>query len=400
MKYQGAGSERLVHIACVLALAACVPVLPRCVPSALAAGLTRGPYLQRLTSDSVTVVWNTNVAAECAVQIRPLGSQPTVVGGLTDTVCVVAVDGLAPGTVYAYTPLADGVPLLAAAGFRTPRVALPYTFLVFGDSGSGNQDQLAVRDSMLNSPADFIVHTGDMSYPEAAPGQWNPKYFTPYRDLLSKLVLWPSLGNHDVRNDDGASWRDVFHTPANNPAGSEDYYSFDYGNSHFVVLDSNRSLKPGSAQHTFLNQDLAASTATWKFVVFHHTIYSSGYHGSNLSIRQYLVPVFDAYRVDVVFMGHDHDYERTKPLVGDQVVAPGEGTLYVTTGGGGGELRPMASSSFTAYSESVLHFVRVSVAGESLRLEMVRADGSIGDSLVLAKGAAGECGDGHVNQVG
>lgn len=224
MKYQGAGSERLIYTACVLGLAACVLVLPRCASPALAAGLTRGPYLQRLTPDSVTVMWNTDVAAECAVQIRPLSSPPTIVGGPTDTVCVVAVDGLAPGTVYAYTPLADGVSLAAAAGFRTPHGALPYTFLVFSDSGTANQNQLAVRDSMLNSPADFIVHAGDMSQSDGAAKRYDPEFFGPYRDLVRKLVIWPCRGNHDVDTKNGAAWRKAFHTPANNPAGSEDYY--------------------------------------------------------------------------------------------------------------------------------------------------------------------------------
>ena len=381
--------------AAVVAVALCLPAR-----SAVAATLTRGPYLQLLGTDAVTIVWNTDVAAGCAVRIRTVGGDPTVVQGTTGKVCAVPVSGLTPGTTYGYTPLADTSPVGAEAAFRTDHPALPYTFLVFGDSGSGSPEQFAVRDGMLATHADLILHTGDMIYPEAETAAWNPKYFVPYADLLRKLVLWPCLGNHDVRKDNGKSWRAAFYTPANNAAVDEDYYSFDRGNAHFVMLDSNSSLTPGSPQHTFLNQDLAASTAAWNFVFFHHTIYSGGEHGSDLGLQERLVPVFDALAVDVVFMGHDHHYERTWPLLANQIVQPGQGTLYITTGGGGAELRDVEPRPLTAYAESSSHFLKVSVAGQSLRVDMVRADGSIGDSISLLKGAPPACGDGVVNQVG
>src|SRR4029077_8700527 len=146
------------------------------------------------------------------------------------------------------------------------------------------------------------------------------------------------------------------------PEGDEDYYSFDAGNAHFVVLETNDPMAPGGAQATFLDQDLTASQAWWKIVVFHHTIYSSGtHHGSALTIRANVVPLLDKHHVDLVLMGHEHNYERTHPMLGDQVVGEGQGTLYLTTGGGGADLSPVGTSDFTAYSESALHFVRVTV---------------------------------------
>ena len=367
--------------------------------SAGAVTLTRGPYLQRLDTASAMIAWNTDVAAPCAVAVRAVDGAPRIVTGATGKVCALTVNGLEPGTVYGYTPLAGAAAVGAEASFRTDHPALPYTFLVFGDSGSGRAEQMAVRDRMLATHADLIVHTGDMIYPEAETAAWNPKYFAPYEQLLRKLVLWPCLGNHDDK-DGGKSWRAAFFTPANNALRSEEYYSFDHGNAHFVVLDSNESLAPGSVQYVFLEQSLAASTATWNFVFFHHTIYSGGEHGSALGIQESLVPLFDAYEVDVVFMGHDHDYERTWPLLANQIVEPGTGTIYVTTGGGGAELREVIPSAVTAYAESAYHFVRVAVAGQSLRLDMIRTDGTVADSMSLLDGPPPACGDGVVNQVG
>src|SRR5438552_9622555 len=370
---------------------------------AAATSLTRGPYLQLLTRQSVTVVWNTDTPAACALAIRPPDGLPILRAGGTGTVCAIAGDGLTPGRSYAYTPPADGAALSGEAVFRTDDAARPFSFLAVGDSGCGCSGALAVRDAMRATPADFISHTGDMVYDSGAPQEFDPTFFVPYHDLLARLVMWPCRGNHDVETAGGAPWRDAFYTPANNPAGSEDYYSFDEGNAHFVMLDSNASTKPGSPQYTFLDHDLAASTATWKVVVFHHTIYSSGTkHGSNLTIRANLVPLFDTHGVDLVLAAHEHNYERTKPLRNNQVVSAGQGTVYVTTGGGGQELYTVGTSSFTAHSESVHHFTRVAVNGGNLLAQMVRVDGSIGDEFTLVKGTAlpPRCGDGLVNQPG
>src|SRR5262249_45907941 len=150
----------------------------------------------------------------------------------------------------------------------------PWTMLVLGDSGGGNGKQAAVRDAMLRSPADVIVHTGDMVYENGEPENYDPEFFVPYRDLIRLVDLWPCAGNHDVITATGQPWRDAFITPANNPAHNEQYYSFDVGNAHVVVLDSNASTNPGSSQYKFLDQELTATTALWKLVVLHHTLFS------------------------------------------------------------------------------------------------------------------------------
>jgi hypothetical protein len=369
-----------------------------------AATLTRGPYLQLLTTTAVTVVWNTDTATTCSLEIWPLGdSTSTVVTGATDTICVLPVEALTPGTQYAYVPLADGIPLRSESIFRTDHPTLPYTFLVLGDHGymPPRSPQLAVAARMLESPADFVLSAGDMIHPEALPEYWNPAFFVPYADLVRKLVFWPCLGNHDL-HDGGDSYLDVFYLPANNAAGSERYYSFDYGNGHVAVFEqcprSELGWGPGSAQYTFLDEDLGASSATWKFVVFHRTMYSS--RSDREYLREKLVPLFDKHAVDMVFMGHDHVYERTKLLREDRVAEPGEtGTVYVTTGGGGASIQTIGESWFTAYSESAFHFVRVSVDGGTLLFDMVRDDGEIRDQMMLVKGPPPECGDGQVNQL-
>ena len=372
-------------------LAAAALVLLVGAQVASAATLVRGPYLQLLTTHSVTVVWTTDVPATCALDVGLPGATPTTIPGAVDVVtsaCVVAVDGLSPGTHYAYVPRADGVALTAASEFHTDDPTVATTLLAFGDSGDLSPEQLAVRDRMVATPADAILHTGDMVYDNGALADFDTKFFTPYSDLVRRMMLWPSLGNHDIRTLNGQPWRDVFYTPANNPNQNEGYYSFDVGNAHVVVLNSNGAMGAGAAQPAFLDAEMAATTATWKIVVFHHTIYSSGInHGSNLPIRGSLTPIFDARGVDLVLMGHEHNYERTYPMVANQIVGPNQGTVYVTTGGGGRDLYPVFSSFFTAYSESVAHFVRITLDGGVMNLQMVDSDGTVHDSTSIVKGA-------------
>lgn len=356
---------------------------------AAAITLTRGPYLQLLGTHSVTVVWKTDVPGDCGLTLRLPDGGTRAVAGPRSSTCAVPVGDLSPGTRYGYVPRADETALTAESTFHTDDPAAPFTFLVLGDSGCGCDGQRAVRDRMLATPADFILHTGDMIYPSGQSEAMDANFFRPYDPLLRRVVMWPSRGNHDVKTAGGEPWRDVFRTPANNAAGSEDYYSFDYGTAHVAVLDSNAATNPGSPQYVFLDGDLGSSNARWKFVVFHHSIYSSGTkHGSNIKIRRNLLPLLDRYHVDVVFMGHDHDYERTKPMRADKIVAPGEGTVYITTGGGGADVRPVEHSDFTAHVEAALHFVRVRVDGGTLRADMVTPDGAVHDSVTLTKSAA------------
>src|SRR5205807_7111652 len=116
-----------------------------------------------------------------------------------DTFYSIPIEDITKPTDYTYTPLANDVPLVDDSVFRTDDPSRSaYTFLLIGDSGSGGHNQLDVRDAMLKTPVDFMIHTGDMIYEDGLPEDFNPEFFTPYRELLRRVVFWPTLGNHDV----------------------------------------------------------------------------------------------------------------------------------------------------------------------------------------------------------
>ena len=118
-------------------------------------------------------------------------------------------------------------------------------------------------------------------------------------------------------------------------------------------------------------------------------------HGSDLDVRANLCPLLDRYGVDLVFSGHDHNYERTLPMLGGLVVDAGQdpdfidpaGPIYVVTAGGGKDLYPNVRSDYTAYSESSFHFALIDVDGSDLTLTAVGAGGGILDRITITKSA-------------
>ena len=351
--------------------------------------LTRGPYLQLVTATSATVAWRTDAAAACSLAIGPSGGESRIIAGESGTKCAIAANDLTPGTAYDYLPRADGVPLGTASAFRTDSPAGAFVFAVIGDHGNNiTTSQPEVRDRLLEIDPDFILSTGDMIYPAGAAEDFDPKFFVPYAQLLRSIVFWPCLGNHDVETDNGDPWRDAFYTPANNPSAVEDYYSFEWGNAHVLVIDSTQSTSPGSKQYAFIDQVSRRQ---------HRPLENRRLPSHDLLERRSRRQCADRRQPGPALRppksGHRVHGPRPRlraypAAYGDEVVDPGEGTVYITTGGGGANVHPVDSSSFTAYSEEAFHVMRVIVNGDTLEADMVRADGVVRDRVLLAKGTS------------
>ncbi len=346
-----------------------------------------GPYLQNLSSNSVSVLWTSLDEAEGRVIIQDTeGNTITEVRdrGIFHSV---QITGLKSGTQYTYQ-VKERKHLIGQKGrFRTPPLREAskhkYSFAVLGDSGTGSKAQYEVAHQMrLYDPA-FVLHTGDIVYPTGAESQYYDKFFRPYQDLLVTKVFWAVLGNHDYQSSNGKPFEKFFETPANNQDSSERFYSFEYGNALFVALDSEK-LSGNQSQQKFLKTALAASQHTWRFVFFHEPLYSSGSkHGSNLRLREQISPILEFHDVDIVFTGHDHHYERTKSR--KDYMQDGHGTIYIVSGGGGVELREVGYSYFTEYSASVNHFIGIQIDNNQLHLEAIDRNGNVFDVLHLEK---------------
>jgi hypothetical protein len=215
--------------------------------------------------------------------------------------------------------------------------------------------------------------------------------------------LFPSPGDHEWRTNLAEPYVDAFEPPGGHASGSPFYYAFTYGNVRFISLDTSDSEEhaealdyvgdPSSRQYQWLLVQLSAARGDpgidWTVVFFHHSPYSAstgfGGHGSHLPTRRAIAPLMDGYRVPLVFSGHDHDYQRSKPIRANQIAEDDDGTVYIVTGGGGGRtaLRGVSADWFTNVSQKTFEFVRATVDHYTMRLEAVNADGQVFDSFEL-----------------
>ncbi|CAG0929230.1 partial Alkaline phosphatase, partial [Planctomycetaceae bacterium] len=349
----------------------CVPLLlllllafvPR-FGAAGSASLTRGPYLQAAGQSTITLVWNIDVSAPCVLRwgTKPAPAWENVQSLEAARVHSVTLNALRPDTRYFYEVEGDGVVLATGADcyfdtYPPLQSRKPFTFLAWGDSGTGDANQGAVASQMnaLSPRPAFGLGIGDLIYPAGEAANYNPRFFTPYAPLLRNLVIWPAMGNHDAATQNGKPYRDAFVLPTT--SGTELYYSFDYGNAHFTCLDSQVTYFAGSAARNamlaWLTADLDAANANgarWKFVFFHHPPYSKGTHDSDAEaqlawMRNNLNPIMEARGVDFVLTGHSHVYERSYLLKNNAAlqtslndytkIATPDGTIYIVTGCGG-----------------------------------------------------------------
>ncbi len=229
-------------------------------------------------------------------------------------------------------------------------------FAVLGDFGSGSagQYQTAARMAETHSsfPFEIVLTVGDNMYGSQRRQDFITKFEVPYKLLLdAKVKFYASLGNHDIRDQRNYE---------NFNMGGKLYYTFKAPrqNVKFFVLETTY---PEPEQIKWLEEELKTSTEDWKIAYFHHPLYSSGgRHGSDEQLRDSLEPLFVKYGVSVVFNGHDHFYERTKPQKGI--------TYFVT--GSGGMLRPGGFRPNLPFSAKINASTMVFLVGEILDNKM------------------------------
>ena len=346
--------------------------------------LRRRPYLQQVTDHSALLLWTAGPEMNRAL-VMATGPDGTVLAmapaardldipGSGDVLWRAQLNQLQPDASYCYELLADGV-VLRRGSFKTAPPAdagRPVRFAAFGDSGEGGSDQQAVYQQVLKFPFDLVLHTGDIAYDSGTRGQFERNFFDIYADMLERFPVFPASGNHEYETEDAAPFREAFALPENGgPGGIERWYSYDWGDVHFVALDTERV---GPEQAAWLDADLAANRRRWTIVYLHRPPFSSGDHNGDLNVQQWFVPLFVKHGVPLVLAGHDHHYERTNAI---------DGVTYVVTGGGGRGTRGVGRSSFTAFSEQVCNFVYVTISGDQLTLHAVDGTGQEFDSLRL-----------------
>lgn len=283
-------------------------------------------------------------------------------------------------TLVLAAPRASGV---AAAGGRAQAPApaqagialtLPnredsLKFAVLGDFGTGSSEQYQLAEQMKRVhdvfPYEFVTLVGDNLYGSERPQDFRKKFEIPYKPLLDAGVkFYASLGNHDAREQ---RYYKLFNMDGRL------YYSFKAKQSvRFFALESTY-MDP--EQVAWFEKELKGSNEDWKIPYFHHPPYSSGdRHGSDKRLRDVLEPLFLKHNVSVVFTGHDHFYERTKPQ---------QGIVYFVVGSGG-QLRKgnidRGSGLTAAGNDTEQSFLAAEINGDTLWFNVVSRRGQVIDS--------------------
>jgi hypothetical protein len=312
-----------------------------------AAQVTRGPYLQSAAADRMTVCWRTDVAttSEVAFGVTPDVLSPPVIEAGTRTDHAVTVTGLQAATPYFYR--VKGTPVTGTTvdvggpnhWFKTAPPAgspAPTRFWVVGDSGyQTNYADLAFAAYMSSSAAagkttDLFLMLGDNAYPNGTDSTYQGALFNRYASLIRNTPVWSTIGNHDdttVPAVPPAPYFSIFNFPTagecgGTASGTEQYYSFDHGNIHFICIDANTyatvSDTPGApyGMVDWLRDDLMACTSDWIVAYMHEGPYSKGSHNSDTELnlfltRQHIIPLLESHGVDLVLCGHSHSYERS-----------------------------------------------------------------------------------------
>jgi hypothetical protein len=228
----------------------------------------------------------------------------------------------------------------------------------------------AVHNWATAVDADALVTTGDNIYPDGEPEDFDEAWHAPYGWVDDEgLRVVASLGNHDIRHNDGKDVMELLDMP-------HPWYSTRVGAAQLIVLDANRP--EDDEQKRWLGEQLDHSEARWTVVVFHHPVYSCSSHGSTEDVIAHWLPILERGAVDLVLNGHDHNYQRFR-----------EGTTnFVVAGGGGADLYDLRECApgvpeRLAGHDSSHSFVTVEGDAGELRLAAVDVEGKVVDQTVL-----------------
>jgi len=263
----------------------------------------------------------------------------------------------------------------ATLALTLPNKADSLKFAVLGDFGTGSRQQYelaAVMKRVYDAfPYELVILVGDNLYGSERPQDFKKKFEIPYKPLIDAGVkFYASLGNHDAREQ---RYYQLFNMD---------------GKLYYTFKGSKQSLRFYALESTYMDPDqivwfekeLKNSDSAWKIPYFHHPPYSSGdRHGSDARLREVLEPLFIKYNVSVVFTGHDHFYERTKPQ---------KDIVYFVVGSGG-QLRKgnvdRGSGITAGFNDTDYVFLAAEVNGDEMWFNAVSRQAQVIDSGVITR---------------
>jgi len=347
--------------------------------------IARGPVVSNVTTTAAVISWWTNIPTTGVVSI---GGKNVPDGAGVVQHHQVPVSGLAVGstTPYSVSGTDPTTSQSANASGSVTTAAAPgttFSFAALGDYGGGGPGEVQDAANIGTAGTQFIQTLGDNIYPSA--GMPDPNFATTYSDFdthfykelgsdVSTQAFFPANGNKDYYSN-GQFWVN-FPMPGTN----HEWYSYNWGDAHVSVIDSEQPMGPGSAQYQWLQSDLAANQSEkWRIIAIQRPPYSSTSPNSSSQLAQSIIPLFQGYRVNLVLSGNSHNYERSFPLL-NGVQNNTNGITYIVSGAGGSGFDKFNDTTYpeptwSAFRESDFYeFAKVTVSPTSIQEQAIRAD--------------------------
>lgn len=371
-------------------LFSCLVYIALCTPS-YSQVVNRYPNIQSPDQHSAIIAWRRTTSAIGKVKygLSPSALNDSVAEAGAKQIHTITISGLQPNTQYYYHAYSDTMSTGTEYFYTAkPDSVRDVTFLAYGDCGFNNGTQNTIASLMAARSSEFSLVCGDVD--QLVGNAYDVDYYQHYTQQLKDHCHFTAIGNHDVITNN-TNYTDAFHLPHNNPANSEKYYSFTWGNAKFITIDGNSSYTAGSAQYVWLENELKCNNSEWTFVYFHQPPWSNGWDASyyipftpfymyqgNVDMRTSIVPLFEKYHVDVVLNGHTHNYER----------GIYHGVRYFITGGAGGATPDSHTNSNAPniqFELSQNNFMEWSIRHDVIHYNTYNLSGAIVDSATFSK---------------
>ncbi len=338
------------------------------------------------------------------IQIKSASSVLTKTDSDTRMIHKVELENLKSGTQYFYRVGTDGSyseqgEFWTASNetWTTGNQSSSFTFLNITDTQGATARDCALWKNTLDKALDqfpqarFLIHTGDMVDDGQKISQWNLFLGVASKELMN-LTIAPAPGNHDVLNKNttnanAKNFTESFNLPkeinTGVPPGTA--YSFDYGNTHIAVINTECDSINLKKQADWLKLDMSGSTKLWKIVALHRGPYGATYDSA--AIRKSLTPVFDELGIDLVLQGHDHNYVRSYSMRNETIAPDGRGTLYITGNSGGVKFYPLKPRSWQQVDlqPNTQMYIAVTVANNRMLIQAYDVNDVLRDSITLDK---------------
>lgn len=343
------------------------------------ADIVMSPYLQAVTTNSIYVMVECDNTSPVTVNYGTSTSygsvavsesnQPT---GSSTYVHRIKLVGLSPNTVYYYQAV-HGANTSTGASFRTAvNPGTPFRFTWMSDTRTGTAIHDQISPLLLARNPWFSLYGGDLCA-SSTYASWKAEFFrTNELYTIAQIPFFNAPGNHEG----WGTTTKAFHQAPASASGTQDYYSFDYGDLHVLVINNMVSYAVGSPQYNFAQADLSSSNKPWKIVINHNPPYCSGSgHTNDIAMQTMATNIFVPNHVDVVFNGHTHYYQHNYMT----------GIHYMIIGTAGAPFYTPTNASYTIKSVMDYCYGLIDVSPTDFKIRVYNNLNNQLDSVFLSK---------------